>query len=139
MRLLVGDTCKSHSTAIAKEKVCRRTSFGRVGESCTSLTQYLNVDHMHVFKHHYANIFCTEVGPKLKGRKISARERRILVTRIVARAHELALDSTRRHRAASFRKLGYLPCRPDEISLRALPSYKYSPISDVELKVREDD
>ena len=60
----------------------------------------------------------------------------------MARAHALALDSTLRSRAASFRKLGYMPCCYDEISLRALPGYKYSPISDVELKVRrmiEDD
>ena len=66
MRLLVGDFCKSHFTAISKEKISRKTCFGRVGESCTSLTQYLDADHMQVFEHHYANIFCTEVEPKLK-------------------------------------------------------------------------
>ena len=91
---------------------------------------------MHVFKRHYSEIFCTEVEPKLRGRKIKARERRILVTRIVAQAHALTLQSTARNHHASFRKLGYLPCAENEISLRALPSYKYSPISDVELKVR---
>ena len=100
MRILVGDSCKSHFTAIAKAKVSSRTCFARIGESCTSLTQYLDTDHMHVFKHHYSNIFSTQVEPKLKGRKICARERRILVTRIVAQAHALTLQSTQRKNSA---------------------------------------
>ena len=136
MRIVVGDSCKSHFTAIAKAKVSSRTCFARIGESCTSLTQYLDTDHMHVFKHHYSNIFSTQVEPKLKGRKICARERRILVTRIVAQAHALTLQSTQRKRHDAFRKLGYLPGAANGISLRALPSYQYSPMSDIELKVR---
>ena len=66
-RALVGDSCKAHLTATANAKLSRMTSFGRIGENCTSLTQYLVTDHLHVFKHHYRTIFTPEVEPKLKG------------------------------------------------------------------------
>lgn len=136
LRLWAGDSCKSHFTKVAKAKVSPKTSFARIPEGCTSAGQYLDLYHMHVFKHNYRDIFCTEVEPKLQGRKISARERRILVTRIVARAHALTVASGASKRHAHFKQLGYLPCAPADIKLRVLPSYVFTPLSDVEQKVQ---
>ena len=63
--------------------------FGRLKESTTSVGQHLDTDFNFLFKDNYANIFTTEVEPKLKGQGLSARDRRVLVTRIVAKAHSL--------------------------------------------------
>ena len=72
------------------------------------------------------------VGPPRGGLKFGG----VIFGFLISSDNALTLQSTAHTRHASFRKLGYLPCAENEISLRALPSYKYSPISDVELKVR---
>eukprot|EP00670_Eutreptiella_braarudii_P029307 CAMPEP_0174377400 /NCGR_PEP_ID=MMETSP0811_2-20130205/121443_1 /TAXON_ID=73025 ORGANISM="Eutreptiella gymnastica-like, Strain CCMP1594" /NCGR_SAMPLE_ID=MMETSP0811_2 /ASSEMBLY_ACC=CAM_ASM_000667 /LENGTH=115 /DNA_ID=CAMNT_0015529439 /DNA_START=959 /DNA_END=1303 /DNA_ORIENTATION=+ len=84
-----------------------------------------------LFKDNHANIFTTEVEPKLKGKGLSARDRRVLVTRIVAKAHSLTISAGNAKRHEVFKKMGYLPADPSEIMLRVLPSYTFVPMSEV--------
>mmetsp|Transcript_46368 Transcript_46368/g.75979 ORF Transcript_46368/g.75979 Transcript_46368/m.75979 type:complete len:155 (-) Transcript_46368:36-500(-) len=90
-----------------------------------------------LFKDNHANIFTTEVEPKLKGKGLSARDRRVLVTRIVAKAHSLTISAGNAKRHEVFKKMGYLPADPSEIMLRVLPSYTFVPMSEVEQHVQQ--
>ena len=85
-----------------------------------------------LFKDNYADIFTTEVGPKLKGKGLSARDRRVLVSRIVAKAHSLTISAGNAKRHEVFKKMGYLPADPSDIKLRVLPSYTFFPMFEVE-------
>ena len=136
LRLLIGDSAKPHWTNLARANVAKETSFARLPESTTSVSQYLDTEHNFVFKHHYGTIFSTEVENGIRGWKVSARDKRILCTRIVAKAHALTIASGDAKRHATFKALGYLSCPPSEIKLRNLPSYKFESISAVEERVR---
>lgn len=63
--------------------------------------------------------------------------KRILVTRIVAHAHQLTLDAVRPTLAHLFKELGYLPCPSNDIVLRALEGYRFELLDDVQKKVQE--
>ena len=78
----------------------------RDSESTTSVGQYLDTDFNFLFKDKYANIFTTEVEPKLKGKGLSARDRRVLVTRIVAKAHSLTISAGNAKQHEVFKKTG---------------------------------
>ena len=77
------------------------------------------------------------VEPKLKGKGLSARDRRVLVTRIVAKAHSLTISAGNAKRHEVFKKMGYLPADPSEIMLRVLASYTFVPMSEVEQGVQQ--
>ena len=101
----------------------------------TSVGQYLDTDFNFLFKHNYADIFITEVKPKLKGKGLSARDRRVLVTRIVAKAHSLTMSAGNAKRHEVFKKIGYLPADRSNIKLRGPPSYTFVPMSQVKQDV----
>ena len=85
----------------------------------------------------YTHIFTTEVEPKLKGKGLSARDKRVLVTHIVAKAHSLTISAGNATRHEIFKRMGYLPADPSEIKLRVLPSYTFVAMSDVEQGVQQ--
>ena len=74
---------------------------------------------------------------KLKGQGLSAKDRRVLVTRIVAKAHSLTISAGNAKRHEVFKKMGYLPADPSDIKLRVLPSYTFVPMSEVEQHVQQ--
>ena len=78
------------------------------------------------------DIFTTKVEPKLKGKGLSARDKRVLVTHIVAKAHSLTISAGNATRHEIFKTMGYLPTDPSEIKLRVLPSYTSAAMSDAE-------
>ena len=47
----------------------------------------MDTEHNFVFKYNYRKIFATQVEPKLVGNNLTVRNRRILVTRMVPKAH----------------------------------------------------
>ena len=69
------------------------------------------------------------VEPKLKGQRLSAKDRRVLVTRIVAKAHSLTFSAGNAKRHEVFKKMGYLPADPSDIKLRVLPSARQATIT----------
>ena len=95
---------KQNSPLRAVEKGSR--SEGQPGHHCQAW--YLDTDFKFLFKDNYANIFTTEVEPKLKGKGFSARDRRVLVTHIVAKAHSLTISAGNAKRHEVFKKMGYL-------------------------------
>ena len=74
--------------------------------------------------------------PKLKGKQLSAMDKRVLVARIVAKAHSLAISAGNATRHEIFKRMGYLPADPSEIKLRVL-SYTFVAICDVEQGVQQ--
>lgn len=123
---------------VPKRDVSSKTTFARIPEGTTSVVQYLDTEHNYVFKHHYRKIFTVEVEPNLIGKTISARNKRILVTRMVAKAHALTIATGEAKRFMKFKCLGYLPCGASDIQLRVLPSYKFSPVSSIEQSVQAE-
>ena len=73
----------------------------------------------------------------LQKKWLSARDRRVLVTRIVAKAHSLTISAGSAKQHEVFKKMGYLPADPAEIMLRVLSSYTFVPMSEVEQGVRQ--
>ena len=67
---------------------------------------------------------------------LSARDRRIIVTRIVAKAHRLTVAGDDAKQWQTFKAIGYLPATPSDIKLRVFPSYIFVPMSEVEQQVR---
>ena len=81
----------------------------------------------------------TEVEPKLRGQKISASNRRVIVTRLVAEAHKRVHASIAPKLYDLFQSMALLPISdPSVIKPHAIPSYVYSPLSDIELQVQQD-
>ena len=62
---------------------------------------------------------------------LSARDRRIIVTRIVAKAHRLTMAGDDAKRWQTFKAMGYLPATPSDIKLRVFPSYIFVPMSEL--------
>ena len=68
---------------------------------------------------YYTELFQTEVEPKLqraKGR-LCARDRRVLVTKLIALAHTYTMRKVRPTIVKQFTTLGYLKCKHEDISL----------------------
>ena len=80
--------------------------------------------------------FTKKVEPKISGKRISARDRRIILTRIVAKAHRLTVAGNDAKRWQKFKAIGYLRATPSDTNLRVFPSYIFSPMSEVEQQVR---
>ena len=76
--MLLGDAAKPHWTTKAKSKVSDKTIFARLKESTTSARQYLDTEFNCLFKENYANIFTTNAEPRLKGKGLSAMDKRVL-------------------------------------------------------------
>jgi hypothetical protein len=137
--LLVGDSAKAHWTAEAKAGRPEHVVFARVDEGITSLTQYLDLSWFAHFKHQYGQLFQNEVEPKLQGKVVPASAKRVIVTRLVAEAHKKVLASASPKLHESFQSIGFLPVTdPSMIKPHPIPSYVFSPLSEIELQVQQD-
>ena len=130
--LLIGDSAKSHWTAEAKEGRPPHVVFGRVEEGITSLTQFLDLSWFAHFKHQCGLLFQTEVEPQLAGKKLSASDPRIIVTRLVSEAHRRVMAVASPKLYESFQSVDFLPVADHSaIKPHPIPSYVFTPVSDI--------
>ena len=69
--------------------------------------QYIVTDFNFLFKDNYSNVFTTKAETKLKGKRLSASYRRVLVTRSVSQAHRLSISVGNANADESFK--GWVP------------------------------
>ena len=79
--------------------------------------QYLDTEHHFVWKNQHNNIYGAEVELKISGKKLSALDRRTMVTRMVAKAHRLIVARDDATWWQTFNTMGYLPATPSHIKL----------------------
>ena len=92
-----------------------------------------------LFKHEYTLLFQTQVEPVLGNQKLSASDRRVLVTRLVAEAHKRALEKSSPRLYESFRSLGYLPVADHSvIKPHPVPGYVFAPLTQIEAQVQRE-
>ena len=110
-----------------------------IDEGISSLIQYLDLFWLAQFKHQYGMLFQTDVEPKLAGKKLSASDRRVIVTRLVAEAQKRVWATASGKARAAFTSLGYLPVTdPAVVKPHPVPAYRFSPLTDIELQVQHD-
>ena len=84
--------------------------FALIPEHCTSLVQWLDLFWFHVLRHTYSELFQTEVEQHLQRKKgkLCAKDRRVLVKKLIGGAHASCLQKVRPNIVKQFTALGYI-------------------------------
>ena len=107
----------------AKTWVCR------IPEGTTSFLQYLDVYFFATWKYTLYNILddVAEILEEANTKRVSASEKRVLVTKAVADAWDATIPKTATTCPQAFGKLGYTSGHGEVVSLRSLSDYKFDP------------
>ena len=129
-KVLLADALGAH---FKKQVLCMfhaaNTWVCRIPEGTTCFLQYLDVYFFAAWKDSLHNILddVTEILEEASTKRVSASEKRVLVTKAVADAWEATLQKIDAKRAEAFGKLGYTWGHGEVVSLRSLPEYKFDP------------
>ena len=101
----------------------------RIPEGTTSFLQYLDVYFFATLKDTLYNILddVAEILEEGNTKRVSASEKRVLVTKAVADAWDATILKTATTRPQAFGQLGYTWGHGEVVSLRSLPDYKFDP------------
>ena len=113
-----------------------------IPQGCTQYLQLLDTSGLSVFKSHYqaaADEFIDQQGPRHR-LKLSAKQQRILCTRLISTAWARTVQSVDFERA--FMNIGYIWVDDSPISPRTLPGFVFDPktvLSDTVIIEENDD
>ena len=101
----------------------------RMSVGTTSFLQDLDVYFFAIWKDTLYNILddVAEILEEAGSKRVSASEKRVLITKAVADALQVTLEKTTATRPGAFGKLGYIWGQGEVVSLRSLPDYKFDP------------
>ena len=101
----------------------------RIPEGTTSFLQYLDVYFFATWKDTLYNILndVAKILEEGNTKRVSASEKRVLVTKAVADAWDATILKTATARPQAFGQLGYTWGHGEVVSLRSLPDYKFEP------------
>ena len=139
-KLLIIDSANSHLKPQVIEKLRKKKVFVSViPKGCTQYLQVLDTSVFSTFKNHYqaaADEYIDHYGSRSKI-KLSAKEQRILCTRLVSTAWIRTQKSIDFERA--FFDIGYTWVDQSPVSLRTLPGFVFDPSTITDEIISDDD
>lgn len=137
---MIADSANSHlNPHIIQTLRNKKVVVSVVPKGCTSYLQLLDTEIFSVFKNHYqaaADEFIDHFGSRQK-LKLSAKQQRILCTRLVSTAWIRTQKSVDFQRA--FMDIGYTWIDNSPISLRTLPGFVFDPTTVISSTTNNDE
>ena len=129
-KVLLADALGAHfKKQVLKMFHAANTWVCRIPAGTTSFLQYLDVYFFSIWKNMLYDILddVAEVLEEAGSKRVSASEKRVLLTKAVADAWQATVRKTAATRPEAFGKLGYTWGEGQVVCLRSLPDYKFDP------------